>query len=394
MSRAIFEALSGGKTILDAADSAADNTIVVPAATGILPVPTTVGLLNQVLTSSGTTTPTWQYLTGTGTVTSVNGSGGSTGLTLTGGPITSSGTLTLGGLLNATYGGTGASNLIGYMFGNGANPASASLTIPNTSISGLGTMSTQDANAVAITGGSVNGVTSTGFTVLDSGFTLQDEADPTKQAQFQLSGITTATTRSYTLPNLDTTLAGLGQSQTFTAGNTFSANTNTFGSSTGTGTQGLGSGATTTGNTKTVNVGTGGVSGSTTNIAIGSSVSGATSTTTMNGTSLFAGAGYSANFALTDAATVAWDTNNQTATFTFVSSNRTFGAPTNLKNGAFYALAVIQNAGSNTLTWNAVFKWTGGTAPTLSTAASAKDYFVFRSDGTNLYEQGRSLGVA
>ena len=30
MSRAIFEALSGGKTILDAADSAADNTIVVP----------------------------------------------------------------------------------------------------------------------------------------------------------------------------------------------------------------------------------------------------------------------------------------------------------------------------------------------------------------------------
>jgi hypothetical protein len=65
-----------------------------------------------------------------------------------------------------------------------------------------------------------------------------------------------------------------------------------------------------------------------------------------------------------------------------------------LVNGAFYALAVIQNGGSNTLTWNAVFKWTGGVAPTLSTAASAKDFFVFRSDGTNLYEQGRSLGVA
>ena len=104
---------------------------------------------------------------------------------------------------------------------------------------------------------------------------------------------------------------------------------------------------------------------------------------------------YFGNATLTDAATIAWAANTaQVATFTFVSTNRTMGAPTGLVNGAFYALAVIQNAGSNTMTWNAVFKWTGGTAPTLSTAASAKDYFVFRSDGTNLYEQGRSLGVA
>jgi hypothetical protein len=107
------------------------------------------------------------------------------------------------------------------------------------------------------------------------------------------------------------------------------------------------------------------------------------------------GTGYSPNITLTDAATIAWDTTTgQVATFTFVSSNRTMGAPTSLVSGAFYALAVIQNSGSNTLTWNSVFKWTAGTAPTLSTAASAKDYFVFRSDGTNLYEQGRSQGVA
>ena len=104
--------------------------------------------------------------------------------------------------------------------------------------------------------------------------------------------------------------------------------------------------------------------------------------------------GWSPNFALTDAATIAWDTTNQVATFTFVSTNRTMGAPTNLKNGAFYALAVIQNAGSNTLTWNSVFKWAAGTAPTLSTAAAAKDYFTFRSDGTNLYQQGISQAVA
>lgn len=101
------------------------------------------------------------------------------------------------------------------------------------------------------------------------------------------------------------------------------------------------------------------------------------------------------NSALTDASTIAWDVaTKQVATFTFVSSSRTMGAPTNLVSGGFYALAVIQNAGSNTLTWNSVFKWASGTAPTLSTAAGAKDYFVFRSDGTNLYEQGRSQAVA
>ena len=105
--------------------------------------------------------------------------------------------------------------------------------------------------------------------------------------------------------------------------------------------------------------------------------------------------GWAANLTLTDAATVAWDTaTSQVATFTFVSSNRTMGAPTNLKNGAFYALAVIQNGGSNTLTWNSVFKWAAGVAPTLSTAAGAKDYFTFRSDGTNLYQQGISQAVA
>ena len=46
----------------------------------------------------------------TGTVTSVSGSGGTTGLTLGGGPITTSGTLTLGGTLAPASGGTGLSN--------------------------------------------------------------------------------------------------------------------------------------------------------------------------------------------------------------------------------------------------------------------------------------------
>lgn len=116
---------------------------------------------------------------------------------------------------------------------------------------------------------------------------------------------------------------------------------------------------------------------------------------TLTSTLTVTGTGYSLPITLTDASTIAWDTDlGQTATVT-ITDNRTFGAPTNLKNGAYYGLAVYQDStGSRTLTWNSVFKWASGTAPTLSTAASSKDFFTFRSDGTNLYEQGRSQGVA
>lgn len=52
----------------------------------------------------------WKSLAG---VVSVSGSGGTTGLTLTGGPITSSGTLTLGGTLAVANGGTGTTTSTG-----------------------------------------------------------------------------------------------------------------------------------------------------------------------------------------------------------------------------------------------------------------------------------------
>jgi len=51
-------------------------------------------------------------------------------------------------------------------------------------------------------------ITTPTLTILDNALTIQDNADNTKQAVFQLSGITTATTRTYTLPDADTTLGG------------------------------------------------------------------------------------------------------------------------------------------------------------------------------------------
>jgi len=74
--------------------------------------------------------------TGSGTVTEVNVSGGTTGLTTSGGPITIDGTITLDGVLNVEHGGTGATTLTGYVKGSGTDPLTASATIPFSDVTG------------------------------------------------------------------------------------------------------------------------------------------------------------------------------------------------------------------------------------------------------------------
>jgi len=114
-----------------------------------------------------------------------------------------------------------------------------------------------------------------------------------------------------------------------------------------------------------------------------------------SGNTQFIGTGYSPTITLTDGATISWNTAEGQVAEVTLGGNRTMAAPTNVKDGAFYSLKVIQDGtGSRTISWNAVFKFTGATAPTLSTAANSVDFVIFSSDGTNLYEQGRSLGVA
>jgi trimeric autotransporter adhesin len=78
----------------------------------------------------------WLTLTGTGTVTSIDVSGGTTGLTFSGGPITAAGTITMAGTLDVANGGTGTISLTGYLKGNGVAPFSASATIPTTDLAG------------------------------------------------------------------------------------------------------------------------------------------------------------------------------------------------------------------------------------------------------------------
>lgn len=94
--------------------------------------------------------------------------------------------------------------------------------------------------------------------------------------------------------------------------------------------------------------------------------------------------------ALTDASTITW--NAQTAQSakvlltSGVGATRALGAPSNLVDGFTYILRVQQSStGSNALTYNTVYKWPGGVAPTLSTANNAIDILTFTSDGTNMY---------
>jgi hypothetical protein len=82
--------------------------------TGTLPVAnggtnlTALGTANQVLAVNAGGTALEYQSAATGSVTSVDVSGGTTGLTTSGGPITGSGTITLAGTLAIANGGTGA----------------------------------------------------------------------------------------------------------------------------------------------------------------------------------------------------------------------------------------------------------------------------------------------
>jgi len=94
---------------------------------------------------------------GSGTVTQVN-----SGTGLTGGPITTSGTLAIANTA-VTAGTYGNANTVSTFTVNAQGQltaaSNAAISITNGQVSGLGTMSTQNANAVSITGGSESNVT-------------------------------------------------------------------------------------------------------------------------------------------------------------------------------------------------------------------------------------------
>ena len=131
------------------------------------------GTSGQVLTSNGSSSsPTWTTISSaSGTVTSVAVSGGTTGLTTSGGPITASGTITLAGTLAVANGGTGATT---------ASAAAANILPSQTgnsgkvlSTDGAGNLSWVSSSAGSVTSidisGGTTGLTATGGPITSSG---------------------------------------------------------------------------------------------------------------------------------------------------------------------------------------------------------------------------------
>jgi hypothetical protein len=209
-------AITGGSisgiTDLAVADGGTGASTAADAMINLLPSYT--GNSNKRLSLDSSASALEWVTDGGGTVTSVNASGGTTGLSFTGGPITSSGLVTLTGTLGLANGGTNATDSAGARtslgaaasattmtagtgltgggdlsanrtfaiattgvtaasYGSASNTLSATvnaqgqltnlsataIAIDHTQVSGLGTIATQNANAVAITGGTISGIT-------------------------------------------------------------------------------------------------------------------------------------------------------------------------------------------------------------------------------------------
>jgi len=168
---------------------------------------------NGYLLSSNGTTASWQPAPAGGVTTFSAGTTGFTPNTATSGAISLAGTLIVGN------GGTGATTLTGYVKGAGTTALTASATIPNTDITGLGTMSTQNATSVAVTGGAINGTTIGATTASTGAFTT-----------VSASGVITSTVVTGTAPFTvasTTQVANLNAATAGTAGSATTATTAT-----------------------------------------------------------------------------------------------------------------------------------------------------------------------
>lgn len=82
--------------------------------------------------------------------------------------------------------------------------------------------------------------------------------------------------------------------------------------------------------------------------------------------------------ALTDGATITPNFNNANNFSVTLGGNRTLANPTNLTAGQSGVIVITQDGtGSRTLAYGSYFKFPGGTAPTLTTTASAVDVLAY-----------------
>jgi len=237
---------SGSITVTN---SAPDQTVVLTAGTGIstsgtypnFTITNSAPDQTVVLTQGGTTTISGTYPNFTissadqytGTVTSVDVSGGTTGLTTSGGPVTGSGTITLAGTLAVANGGTGltsgtsggvlaftasgtlasssalASNAI--VVGGGAGAAPSTITTGTGVVTALG-VNTGTAGAFVVDGGALGTPSSGTVTNLTgtasiniNGTVGATTAAAGKFTTLEATGVTTVSAGTVSAPAITTT---------------------------------------------------------------------------------------------------------------------------------------------------------------------------------------------
>lgn len=92
-------------------------------------------------------------------------------------------------------------------------------------------------------------------------------------------------------------------------------------------------------------------------------------------------------------AAITWNVAHKQVRFVTLAQNSTLSFPTNAKRGATYILGVKQDStGSRTLSYtnqdstlgSGTWKWSGASAPTLTTTAGKIDVLTFLFDGTDM----------
>lgn len=213
----------------------------------------------------------------------------------------------------------------------------------------------KDADDVTIL--TVDNITLGPSTFSDASFVIQDNADTTKQAKFQASGITTATTRTYTFPDADGTLVTSASAASATTAGIVELATDAE-TQTGTDTARAITPANLTAKEATV-------------ANYRDNTADRILTTDIVWSAM-------AEVTLSDAATIAVDLDTGFDFTVTLAGNRALGNPTNVTVGQKGRIRVVQDGtGSRTLSYESSYEFAGGSAPTLSTTAADEDILYY-----------------
>jgi len=229
----------------------------------------------------------------------------------------------------------------------------------------------------------------TGAPFADDNALIKNESDNTKLIKFDASAISTATTRTVTMPDEDIDLTpssgSFGSAANVSTNNSKVSNVTTN--------------LTTTQTSTTVDV----VSSDGTNATLPQAIAGgdagvmsgadktkvdaAISEADVSGTvRAYTKQQTFGTVPLADAANIAWDLDDEQAARVILHGNRTLDNPNNMKDGGEYTVRIVQDGtGSRTLSYGTAYDFGDAGAPVLSTTADKTDIIKFFSDGFYMF---------